>query len=444
MKFRNLLLCIAVIYLLSACNNDTPTVVPSPTVETATATIVQPTVEAVQLEISWQDVPPCQALSKLSSEYSKAEVKVNCFSHIEWYDKTFNDILKPDSNIDLVIMDSQWIGKAVTDNHLVEITDWVAENIESSKYVPAAISAYGEYPYNSKRYYGVPVFADTQMLVYRQDILDQAGFQPPRTWQELLDQAKTLEQKGLIPHGYATFWCGDCYDDVQTAWNQIAWSYGGELWEPETYQIEGVLNTPINVEALNMAAELYKVGPARSHFQGDLPDMICKGEVAMIATWFGYGPIFTDPTGCPEANNLAFGVLPAGPDGHVLSLGGAGIHLSAYSQHQTEALEFMAWLETRDSQLKWVELGSFSARTDVLASSTFAEATPYSPAFSASYLLVKDFWNLPEYVNLLPIQGHYLNLAITGKMDSAEALNELAKEQQAIIDQAYPDGPPKK
>jgi len=433
--------------LMMTLMSCTSTAAPPTAVPTVAPTAVSPTAEAVAksvpLGIIWQDFPPCYALEKLSQDYPKATIKVTCLPISEWHDAIFNSF-KPKTTIDLVVLDSQWIGEAVKGNHLAELTDWMAKNVEVNKYVPAAISSYGEYPYNSKRYYGVPLFSDTEMLVYRKDLLEQAGLQPPRTWQELLDHAKMLEQKKLIAHGYTTFWCGDgCYDDVQTSWNQIAWSYGGELWDPETYKIEGVLNTEANVEALKMAAELYKVGPGDSRSQAAVVDMMCKGEVGMISLWFGYGPAFTDPAKCPQAKNLAFGVVPAGPSRHLLSLGGQGIHLSAYSQYQPEALDFMAWLETRETQLKWVQLGSFSARTDVLSSDIFAKASPYSPAFAASYLLVKDFWNLPEYSELLPIQGHYLDLAITGKMDPTEALNEIAKQQQAILDKAYPDGPAK-
>jgi hypothetical protein len=36
----------------------------------------------------------------------------------------------------------------------------------------------------------------------------------------------------------------------------------------------------------------------------------------------------------------------------------------------------------------------------------------------------------------------YLNLAVSGQMDAQEALDEIATQQQEILDEAYPDGPP--
>ena len=55
---------------------------------------------------------------------------------------------------------------------------------------------------------------------------------------------------------------------------------------------------------------------------------------------------------------------------------------------------------------------------------------------------VKDFWNIPEYNQLLSIEQEYLNLAISGQMDAKEALDSIASEEQAVLDKAYPDGPP--
>ena len=73
----------------------------------------------------------------------------------------------------------------------------------------------------------------------------------------------------------------------------------------------------------------------------------------------------------------------------------------------------------------------------------FKNATPYNPAFAEAYQYVKDFWNLPEYNEMLAVQGEQLNLAITSQVDAKTALDTIAKEQQKILDEAYPNGPPK-
>jgi multiple sugar transport system substrate-binding protein len=102
----------------------------------------------------------------------------------------------------------------------------------------------------------------------------------------------------------------------------------------------------------------------------------------------------------------------------------------------------LEWLMSEETQLKWVQMGGYSALQSVLDSDTFKNAAPFNPVFSEAYPLVKDFYNLPEYQPLMTKEGEYLNLAVTGQMSAQEALDALAADQQAIIEEAYPDGPP--
>src|SRR5260221_3354004 len=396
-----------------------------------------------ELQIIWFAWPPCDNLQKLVSTYPDATVTVKCVPIGQWHDTIFTDFVAK-GGADLPILDSQYIGEAVKGGHLLELTDWMKTNVDVAQYVPAALSAYGEYPPASKRYYGLPAMADVMIQVYRKDIFDKAGLKPATTWTELLATAQKIKADKLAPAGFSWFWCGAaaCYDNVQTAWNQIAWSFGGELWDPATYKIKGVLDSAETIKALQYAAELYKTGPEGSgNFGfGEDVDAVCTGKAAMTVIWVGFGPSFTDPKGCPQSPNLAYAVAP-GETKHVLSLGGMGIHVSTYTKNKDASFAFLKWFESKDTQLEWVKIGGYSARTDVLDSDTFKNAAPYNSVFAESYKLVKDFWNLPEYNDLLVIQGEQLNLAITGQVDPQAALTKIADTQQSILDKAYPNGP---
>jgi multiple sugar transport system substrate-binding protein len=441
-----------------------PTAAPAaePTAAPAAEPTAAPTAgDKPALQIIWFAWQPCQALTDLVTDYPDAAVTVRCVPIAQWHDQIFTDFAAK-GGADLVILDSQFIGEAVAGGHVIDLTEWMkAGNIELDDYVPAALSAYGEYPAGSGKYYGTAFMADTQMLVYRKDLFEDQAVKDaysaatgkelavPTTWTDLLAIAQffkeTPDDTDKVTNGYATFWCGTpaCYDQVQTVWNQMAWSFGGEIWDPATYKVEGVLNSDTNVKALEFAASLFQTGPdGAGDFQfNETVDTICSGSTAMTTIWFGFGPAFIDPAGCKESANLAYALVP-GESKHFISLGGMGMHVSAYSQNQEAALAFLKWVESKDVQTKWGTVGGFSARTSVLASDAFKNATPYNPTFSEAYQYVKDFWNVPEYNQLLQIQGEQLNLAITGQADPKSALDTIASEQQRILDEAYPNGPP--
>jgi N,N'-diacetylchitobiose transport system substrate-binding protein len=52
--------------------------------------------------------------------------------------------------------------------------------------------------------WGKPWYAGSRALIYRKDVLQKAGVQPPKTWDELLAAAKAIKAKvpGIYPTGY--------------------------------------------------------------------------------------------------------------------------------------------------------------------------------------------------------------------------------------------------
>jgi multiple sugar transport system substrate-binding protein len=405
------------------------------------------------LSIIWFAWPPCDLLTSLVADYPDADVTVTCVPIGEWRNQIFADFAAQ-GGADLPILDSQFMGEAVQGGFVEDLTEFLQSELPFDDYNQTALSYYAEVPLGSGAYYSVPVITDTRMLVYRRDLFEDADVQAayaeatgselqvPQSWTELLAIAQFLKDSEFIDAGYVSHWLNDG-DLVQTAWNHILWSFGGELWDSETYTVEGVLNDEAGLEALTFAQELFLTGPEGAAAFGfdQVVNAVCSGSTAMIEIWYGFGGAFTNSETCPEAENLGFAVVP-GEDVHFISLGGQGISVSAFSQNKDAARAFITWLQSDEIQTRWVQGGAFSGRNSILASEEFLNAAPYNPTFAEAFAFVKDFWNLPEYAEMLSVQGEYLNLAISGQMDAQEALDEIAAEQQEILDEAYPDGPP--
>jgi multiple sugar transport system substrate-binding protein len=408
-----------------------------------------------KLSIVWFAWPPCDLLTTLVKDYQDADVSVSCVPLAQWHDQIFADFAAK-GGADLPILDSQYMGEAVQGNHIADLTDFLKKDLPFDDFNQTALSYYAEVPIGSGKYYSVPVITDTRMLVYRKDLFEnkdvQAAYKEktgkdlevPKSWTELLQIAQFFKGSKWIDNGFATHWVNSG-DLVQTAWNHVLWSFGGELWDPKTYKVEGVLNTDVGVKAVQFAQELFKTAPDGAGGFGfdETVGTICNGSTAMIEIWYGFGAAFTNKDTCAQSANLGYGVVPGEGDLHFISLGGQGISVSAYSKNQDAAKAFLKWLMSDETQTKWVKGGGFSGRTSILASKDFLDAAPYNPSFSEAFKYVKDFYNIPEYNQLLTIQGEYLNLAITGQMDAKEALDTIAKEQQAVLDKAYPNGAPK-
>jgi multiple sugar transport system substrate-binding protein len=301
----------------------------------------------------------------------------------------------------------------------------------------------------------------------RKDMLALIGETDVYTFEDMLQTARKIKQTGAIESGFETVWCGDpdnCYDLMATVWTNFAWSFGGEIWDPETYRIQGILDSKTNADALTFARELYLTGVPEAIDNGfaELTDAMCSGRAAIGMVWAAAMGPFLNETSCPSAVNFTFSIVPGQVvryilsilfvdldaytsvflQGHRLTLGGMGLHISAQSPHRETLRDLVAWSQSAQAQRLWARLGGLSTRKSMLATGSFLSAKPYHPMYAVSFPLVKDLWNIPEYSELLRPMQINLRDAVAGNLTSSEALSRIASIQQSVILRAYPDGPP--
>jgi len=221
--------------------------------------------------------------------------------------------------------------------------------------------------------------------------------------------------------------------------DQILWSFGGELCDPATGVVEGVINSPQAVAALEFfARELKKFTPPGTENYGidRALEPFTSGKVAMAQNWFPFFPDLLDAAKNPYSDRTGFFMAPAGPAGHAISLGGQGMSLSRYSRKQDLARTFLAWFSKPETQEKWARLGGLTTHKTVLTSPWFPSAQPFNAAYAASVPLLRDFYNTPEYFELLQSTQRHLQAAVTGAETPKEALDAIAREQTEILRKA--------
>jgi len=234
--------------------------------------------------------------------------------------------------------------------------------------------------------------------------------------------------------------------------------FGGEIWDPETYKIKGVLDSKENAAALDFTRRLYEAGKGinpsgERDFGGALQDF-CDGKSPMLQIWAAFSGVFTSNVTCPGGGefdlykDVGFHPLPysSTTNIHKLSLGGMGMHVRKTSENVDLAIDLIKYVISYRQQVTWAELGGFTVRKSVTASSSFLSTSngmliPYNAVFLQSFPLTKDFWNVDVWQPMLSAHQRYLLLALNGTLSSTDALHRMAVDQQAIMDEVYPCGP---
>ena len=159
----------------------------------------------------------------------------------------------------------------------------------------------------------VAFMANAQHLVYRSDILEQAGLEPPKTYEDMLAAAKVIRDKGILenPVGgpYKAGW------NLAQEFNNMYLGFGGEHFKAGT--AEPNVNSPEGIKTLEMMKALseYMNPDFLTHDSNGTSAEWKAGNVALMHMWGSrVGPL-RDTEGSTQAvtdNTAIAGPLTVG------------------------------------------------------------------------------------------------------------------------------------
>ena len=398
---------------------------------------------AQELTIFWAEWDPANYLQELVNEYTAetgVSVTVETTPWSDFQTKTFAELNARGDAYDMVVGDSQWLGAASTAGHYVDLTDFIKEHGVDQTFVPATLQYYAQY---DGKYWSIPAEGDANGWAYRKDWFEDpeemAAFKErygydlgvPQTFDQLVDIAEFFTRPDENKYGVALY-TQTAYDAMAMGLEQTIFTYGGDLGNYETGEVEGILNSPQNVAALEAYRKLYTFTPPNCSqaFFVENNQAFTEGLVAMTMNYFAFFPALANTATNPHADVTGYFANPPGPDGNQhAALGGQGISIISYSQNQEEAMKFLAWFVQEDVQKRWADLGGYTCHAGVLNSEEFLNATPYNRAFADSMKIVKDFWAVPVFADMLFQMNDALHPYITtGEGDPKALLDALAAQ----------------
>jgi ABC-type glycerol-3-phosphate transport system substrate-binding protein len=126
----------------------------------------------------------------------------------------------------------------------------------------------------------LPLYANTRLLIYRRDLLEQAGVTPPEKWEEYLDAAAKLTDP---PNQYGMVQMWDPGDVGATMYHQL-FSSSNDGW---FFDDDGnpTMTNKANMETIEFMVELYKVGSPPKEFgftYRDVFNLFTSGKSVMV------------------------------------------------------------------------------------------------------------------------------------------------------------------
>jgi multiple sugar transport system substrate-binding protein len=388
------------------------------------------------------------------------------------FQKAATSLASRSQEFNIIISDSQWLGAFAEPGWIVPLNDVIANSEVLSElewYDPIVEEAYMTYPDGSESRWGLPQEADTQVLYIRLDIFEdpaeQAAFEAEygyplpvsfEDWEDIdfeqyTDVAEFFTRPDEDLYGTAYQYSKE-YDFFTMAYYPYIWSGGGEIWDAESGDVWGILNTSENADALEELVDMQRFMPEGVNNYGisQIVDGFTSGRLATAIQWAAMGGAMI-----PESMEGKVAIVPPpgrrldnGEIRRIWSLGGQPWVINAFNDaaHMQVALDFMDWWYLEETQLEFARRGGNPALASVLNSPGFEDIQPWFRGFK--YMLTgersRDFWHEPTYAEMLSVQQAAFTGYATGEIDSAqEALDRAAREQQRILHEAgRTDTPP--
>lgn len=336
-----------------------------------------------------------------------------------------------DSPYDLVNMDVIWTPKFAAAGWLMDLTD---------EFSPEVLSVFSDADIAGGRYqnrlYRLPVRSDAGMLYYRKDLLDAAGVAPPRTFEEMIAIARSLQEKQAARWGY--LWQGKQYEGAAAMFVEVLQGFGAFWVNPETLDVG--LDRPEAILAVDFlkGAIAQGVSPpgVTTYVEEDTRRIFQNGEAVFLRNWPYAWPLFNE-AGSPVKDKV--GIMPllpsaSGSQGGAC-LGGWGLGISKTSKHPKEALEAIRFFTSTDAQRAYIlGAGYVPSRKELFTDATVTNRYGHYPQLLNVVQTAVLRPPIAQYAQASDILQRYLSAALTNQLSAEEAMKAASEETRRLLE----------
>lgn len=293
--------------------------------------------------------------------------------------------------------------------------------------------------------WGIPDWALHQAVWYRKDLFEENGLEPPVSWPQLLEAAKTLtmDQDGdgtpdiygfAVPMGRSLV--------APQTYFQFFYAAGGTIFDPETGEYAFDRHHEKAVEALQFMLDLYEAASPPASLEwtwSDFRNGYVQGQLAMTNEWGAVVLIAAEQNPGMLDNMGVFPVpAPAAGEEPAASLNGGYYYLISKSSPEQEAASkrLLTCMYTADrvaARANSRPIFAIPATRSAFESSTYRNneyVRRFGPVLDTIFNDVMDNWyRYGQEAGLNPLTGQIEATTFIGDAIQNAALGRITAEQ---------------
>lgn len=365
-------------------------------------------------------------------EETGIKITLDELGYVDLYQKLTADFVGETGNYDLMTVDIVWSGEYAQNGYTLPLDDYMArdkDELALDDIMPVAWTL-GEW---EGKHWAYPLAGYANVLNYRKDVLAEAGLEPPKTQQELLEYAKMLTKADENFYGIALLGAkGPAVAQDYMVWVQ---QHGSSILDADG---NVAINTPRNVEILKFFGELFKYAPpgATDYWWDQRETAFRSGKVAMMEGWSIARAGYENPDISSVVGKVGIALAPVTEGMEPkYGFGGWGIGINADSKNADAAWEFIKWLSSPEIQKEWILHDGAPIRRSTLEDPELNAKYPWFPTLLESFEKGDGDYRprIPEYSIIQDALGTAVNGYLVGELGAQEALDQAQAQVEAAL-----------
>jgi multiple sugar transport system substrate-binding protein len=246
-----------------------------------------------------------QIVTDFEAQNPDIQVNMEYVGYDYVHDKIVTGMAANPPAYDAAMIDVIWPDEFIKDGYLLDVTSRVTADMKSGMF-PASWNGVTR----NGKVYGMPWLMDVKYFMYNKSILQQAGISaPPKTWEELVDQATIIKQKGLAE--FPIIWSWNQKEGVVCDFTALLFGNGGAFLDASGAP---VFNNDKGVQVLTWMKQTLDAGLSNpssvSSDENAVEADFLAGKSAFAVNWLFQYSDSQDATKSQIVGQAAFAPMP--------------------------------------------------------------------------------------------------------------------------------------
>ncbi len=311
-----------------------------------------------------------------------------------------------------------------------------ASNYDIDDFLPATVEAMGL----NGVLHGIPFFAESTQMIYRSDVLSEAGLAVPQTFTEL----ETVLEAIHNPPDFSGWVVRTEPNSIHFPFPIWLQGFGGNVFRDPPNDLTPAFTTPEALAAAQNYTDLivkYNEGGAQSYGVADCQTALQQGKAGIWADALGMMPPIQNPETSTVADKVEITLVPGGPAGRFPQIATHGYQIPNASENKEAAWEFIQWATSKEMMMRVALEVGFSAlpRKSILTADEYGAKfnkgeTKVGELIAEAINLAKPAYRVvPEFPEIGARMGQALAEIYSGQEFVEDAMGSLQRDAEQIM-----------